>query len=68
MSIGLSENLDRHLLKSSSFELLEYIDLMPELELEIISIGSEQKRIEVLDNLYSELLSKLNASKKEILF
>ena len=25
---------------------------------------SEQKRIEVLDNLYSELLSKLNASKK----
>ena len=64
MSIGLSENLDRHLLKSSSFELLEYIDLMPELELEIISIGSEQKRIEVLDNLYSELLSKLNASKK----
>ena len=64
MSIGVSENLDRHLLKSSSFELLEYIDLMPELELEIISIGSEQKRIEVLDNLYSELLSKLNASKK----
>ena len=65
MALGVTDNLDHHLSKKHSFELLEYIDLLPELELEIISIDSEEKRITILYKLYTEILLKLNASKKD---
>jgi Lon protease-like protein len=56
--LGLKENIDHHLSKTMTFELLEMIQLPSQFELELISINSEKKRAEVLNKFFDSLLNK----------
>ena len=56
--LGLKENINRHLAKNTTFELLEMIELSPKFELELISINSENKRAEILNQFFNSLLNQ----------
>ena len=56
--LGLKENINRHLAKNTTFELLEMIELSPKFELELISINSENKRAGVLNQFFNSLLNQ----------
>ena len=56
--LGLKENINHHLTKTMTFELLEMIQLPSQFELELISINSEKKRAEVLNKFFDSMLNK----------
>lgn len=55
MQLGQTSELDRHLKKIHSFQLLEYINFPSEFELILISQKSESKRIKLLSVMFDKL-------------
>ena len=58
ITLGLKENIDYHLSKTMTFELLEMIQLSSQFELELLSINSEKERAEVLNKFFDSLLNQ----------
>ena len=56
LMLGVTSNLDGHLKKILSFELLEGITLPSEFELMLISTNSEFHRIKILDGIFDKIL------------
>ena len=57
LMLGITSNLDSHLKKIVSFELLEGISLPSEFELMLISTNSETDRINILDGIFDKILN-----------
>lgn len=57
LTIGITSNLDKHIVKSFSFELLEGISLPSEFELILISTSSEEERINLLNRIFDKMLT-----------
>ena len=57
LMLGITSNLDSHLKKIVSFELLEGISLPSEFELMLISTNSETDRIKILDGIFDKILN-----------
>ena len=66
LAAGFKDNLDHHLSKTLTFELLEMIQTSHDFELELLRLDSEKKRAEFLDQFFSSILkqSKLFNSDK----
>jgi len=58
ITLGLKENIDHHLSKTMTFELLEMIQLSSQFELGLISINSEKERAKVLNKFFDSLLNQ----------
>ena len=58
ITLGLKENIDYHLSKTMTFELLEMIQLSSQFELELLLINSEKERAEVLNKFFDSLLNQ----------
>ena len=56
LMLGVTSNLEGHLKKILSFELLEGITLPSEFELMLISTNSEFHRIKILDGIFDKIL------------
>ena len=56
LMLGITSNLDNHLKKIVSFELLEGISLPSEFELMLISTNSESDRLKILDSIFDKIL------------
>ena len=56
LMLGITSNLDSHLKKIISFELLEGISLPSEFELMLISTNSESDRLKILDSIFDKIL------------
>ena len=56
LMLGITSNLDSHLKKIVSFELLEGISLPSEFELMLISTNSEFDRLKILDSIFDKIL------------
>ena len=56
LMLGITSNLDSHLKKIVSFELLEGISLPSEFELMLISTNSESDRLKILDSIFDKIL------------
>ena len=56
LMLGITSNLDSHLKKIVSFELLEGISLPSEFELMLISTSSESDRLKILDSIFDKIL------------
>ena len=56
LMLGITTNLDSHLKKIVSFELLEGISLPSEFELMLISTNSESDRLKILDSIFDKIL------------
>ena len=56
LMLGITSNLDSHLNKTLSFELLEGISLPSEFELMLISTNSESDRLKILDSIFDKIL------------
>ena len=56
LMLGITSNLDGHLKKIISFELLEGISLPSEFELMLISTNSESDRIKILNGIFDKIL------------
>ena len=56
LMLGITSNLDSHLKKIVSFELLEGISLPSEFELMLISTNSESDRLKILDSIHNTLI------------
>ena len=56
LMLGITSNLDIHLKKIVSFELLEGISLPSEFELMLISTNSESDRLKILDSIFDKIL------------
>ena len=56
LMLGITSNLDGHLKKVVSFELLEGISLPSEFELMLISTGSESNRLKILNEIFDKIL------------
>jgi len=56
LMLGITSNLDSHLKKIVSFELLEGISLPSEFELMLISTSSESNRLKILDSIFDKIL------------
>ena len=56
LMLGITSNLDSHLKKIVSFELLEGISLPSEFELMLISTNSESNRLKILDSIFDKIL------------
>ena len=56
LMLGKTSNLDSHLKKIVSFELLEGISLPSEFELMLISTNSESDRLKILDSIFDKIL------------
>ena len=57
LMLGITSNLDSHLKKVASFELLEGISLPSEFELMLISTNAETDRIKILDGIFDKILN-----------
>jgi len=66
LAAGFKDNLDHHLSKTLTFELIEMIQTSHDFELELLRLDSEKKRAEFLDQFFSSILkqSKLFNSDK----
>ena len=58
ITLGVGANLENHLNKSSTFQLLESVQLSPDFELELISMKSELERAEFLNHFFNSLLEQ----------
>ena len=58
ITLGVDANLENHLNKSSTFQLLESVQLSPDFELELISMKSELERAEFLNHFFNSLLEQ----------
>ena len=58
ITLGVDANLENHLKKSSTFQLLESVQLSPDFELELISMKSELERAEFLNHFFNSLLEQ----------
>ena len=58
ITLGVGTNLENHLNKSSTFQLLESVQLSPDFELELISMKSELERAEFLNHFFNSLLEQ----------
>ena len=56
LMLGKTSNLDSHLKKIVSFELLEGISLPSEFELMLISTNSESDRLKILHSIFDKIL------------
>ena len=56
LMLDITSNLDTHLKKTTSFELLEGISLPAEFELMLISTTAESDRIKILDGIFNKIL------------
>ena len=57
LTIGITSNLDKDIVKSFSFELLDGISLPSEFELILISTSSEEERIKLLNRIFDKILT-----------
>ncbi|MGY8780800.1 MAG: LON peptidase substrate-binding domain-containing protein [Fidelibacterota bacterium] len=57
LTIGITSNLDKDIVKSFSFELLDGISLPSEFELSLISTSSEEERIKLLNRIFDKILT-----------
>ena len=58
LAAGFKDNLDHHLSKTLTFELLEMIQTSHDFELELLKLDSEKKRAEFLDQFFSSILKQ----------
>lgn len=58
LAAGFKNNLDHHLNKTLTFELLEMIQTSHDFELELLRLDSEKKRAEFLDQFFSSILKQ----------
>ena len=58
LAAGFKDNLDHHLSKTLTFELLEMIQTSHDFELELLRLDSEKKRAEFLDQFFSSILKQ----------
>ena len=58
LAVGFKENLDHHLSKTLTFELLELIQTSHDFELELLHLNSEKKRLETLDRFFTSILDQ----------
>lgn len=58
LAAGFKNNLDHHLSKTLTFELLEMIQTSHDFELELLRLDSEKKRAEFLDQFFSSILKQ----------
>ena len=58
LAVGLKDNLDRHLAKTKTFELLEMIQTSHDFELELLRLNSEEKRSEILNRFFTSILEQ----------
>ena len=65
LAVGFKENLDHHLNKTLTFELLEMIQTSNDFELELLRLNSEQKRAEILDRFFSSILKQSDLFKPD---
>lgn len=63
LAVGLKDNLDRHLAKTKTFELLEMIQTSHDFELELLRLNSEEKRSEILNRFFTSILEQSNLFK-----
>ena len=60
LAAGFKDNLDHHLSKTLTFELLEMIQTSHHFELELLRLDSEKKRAGFLDQFFSSILKQSN--------
>tara|TARA_B000000475_G_scaffold272257_1_gene272925 strand:- start:24185 stop:24766 length:582 start_codon:yes stop_codon:yes gene_type:complete len=58
LAAGFKDNLDHHLSKTLTFELLEMIQTSHHFELELLRLDSEKKRAGFLDQFFSSILKQ----------
>ena len=58
LAVGFKENIDHHLSKTLTFELLELIQTSNDFELELLHLNSEKKRLEILDRFFTSILDQ----------
>ncbi len=58
LQLGLGHEIERHMQKTLSFELIEHIQLPHEVELLLISTRSEIERLTILDEIFDQILEK----------
>ena len=67
LTIGITSDLDKHIKKSFSFELLDGITLPPEFELMLISTTSENHRLKILNSIFDKILANKDIVKLDTL-
>jgi len=67
LTIGITSDLDKHIKKSFSFELLDGITLPPEFELMLISTTSENHRLKILNSIFDKILANKDIGKLDTL-
>ena len=58
LHLGLVSQIERHMDKKQSFELIEHIQLPSEIELLLISTRSEIDRLKILDEIFDQIFNK----------
>ncbi len=58
LAAGLKDNIDHHLAKTLTFELLEMIQTSHNFELELLSLSSEEQRSEILNRFFTSILDQ----------
>ncbi len=58
LAVGFKDNLDHHLAKTTTFELLEMIQASNDFELELLHLESEKKRSEILNRFFTSILEQ----------
>ena len=58
LQLGISDQIERHMNKKRSFELIEHIQLPNEVELLLISTRSEMDRLRILDEIFNQIFKK----------
>ena len=58
LHLGLVSQIERHMNKKQSIELIEHIQLPNEIELLLISTRSEIDRLKILDEIFDQIFNK----------
>ena len=59
--MGKAEDLKNHISKTTTFELLEMIQLPSVIEQELITLPSEESRAKVLNKIFTSVLDKASS-------
>ena len=58
LAAGLKDNINHHLAKTLTFELLEMIQTSHNFELELLRLSSEEQRSEILNRFFTSILDQ----------
>jgi len=60
LKLGLNEDMERHMSKSRSFDLIEFINLPNKIKQQLIETNDENKRLDIINRIFTGVMTMVS--------